>query len=274
MAATLLRGKGQETPNPEDFRPSATRTTGVGALLIPSHSRVITFPCALGVNCSFRRVDCLATSQSPPPSSLSYCVATRAWSAVLGRTRLLLDDHPAQPYGTFRDPAAAVMLSIIFGNSLALGVQRRWDRVGKSYFSLALLFKVFGQILFYVAGGDTEVLDLAFLLLAHALIAVAASGGLRSAGVTLHGGASNFEAPLAFIRALAGIFAVTMALVILRPFLDYPDHNQRIKSEYYTFAAARAFIPYLFWTTMKAYYGVVGRSTSKHGARICFNVSA
>jgi len=33
---------------------------------------------------------------------------------------LLVDDHPAQPYATFGDPGAAVMLSIVFGNSLAL----------------------------------------------------------------------------------------------------------------------------------------------------------
>jgi hypothetical protein len=157
------------------------------------------------------------------------------------------------------------MIRIIFGDSLALAVQRRWDRVGRCFFWGALLFKLLGQGFFYVRRPDAEALDIAFLLLAHAFIAIAASGGFRSDEGALRGRAVMLEvdAALGFIRGFAGILAVTVALAILKPFLPYPDHKHGIKSEYYTFAAARALVPYLFWTTMMAYSSILNKSTHK-----------
>jgi hypothetical protein len=198
----------------------------------------------------------------------SQLVALRRDPRVVASTAailcLLIDDRPGRPYATFADPGAAVIFSIIFGDSLALAVQRRWDRTGKCYFCVALLFKFIGQGFFYIRRFDAQTLDLAFLLLAHVLIAIAASGGPRPAEPALRGRAGILEshASLAVIRGFAGTLAVAIALAILNPFFAYPGWNEAV-SEYYTLAAARALVPYLFWTMMLTYSSIVYRSTQR-----------
>jgi hypothetical protein len=178
---------------------------------------------------------------------------------------LLVDDLPGQPYGTFRDPVAAVMLSIIFGDSLALAVHRRWDRIGQRFFGVALLFKLFGQSFFYIKWSDAEVLDGAFLLLAHVVIGIAAFGGLRPRDTTLRDRAGILEvnAALAVLRCFAGFLAVAVALALLIPLYACAERYHSTKIEFYTLAGARALIPYLFWTTMVAFSWSLNKSRYK-----------
>jgi len=133
-----------------------------------------------------------------------------------------------------------------------------------SAFCGAAAFKLIGQGLFYIQRFYAQVFCIAFLLTTHALIAVAAPDP-RPGKAVHRNRADDWEADagLAFIRGFAGILAVATAINILIRFLDYQDHYHGIKSEYYTFAAARALIPYLFWTTIKGYSWILNKSTGK-----------
>ena len=149
---------------------------------------------------------------------------------------VLIDDVPSQRYATFRDPGAAVMLSVIFGDCLALAVRRRWDRTGVCFLVIASVFKFFLQGLFYVQ--NAAIIDSAFLLFAHFLIAAAMSRGARPVGAAIQG--------------FAGVFAVAIGLMILRQAEIYAERNQSFEILFFTYAAARVLIPLLFWTTLLA----------------------
>ena len=165
----------------------------------------------------------------PRDPRLIACSAAILW--------LLHDDHPAQPYGTFRDPGAALMLSLIFGDALAAAVQRQWDRTGKWLFWTVTVFKVLGcQSVFYIQ--DAGLLDCTFLLVTHFVIGALA---FRR---------SSFE--LALLRGVMGAAAVFAGLVVFHQLEQAADEHHSIKGLYYTYALMRALIPYLFWTAMLA----------------------
>jgi hypothetical protein len=147
---------------------------------------------------------------------------------------LLVDDHPAQPYSTFWDPGAALMLSLIFGDALAAAFQRQWDRTGTWLFCLAAVFKLIGQSLFYVH--DAGLLDCTFLLLAHFVIGAVAFRG------------SSFE--MGILQGVAGIAAVFVGLFVFQQLELDAQYHQSSKALYFTYALTRALVPYLFWTTL------------------------
>jgi hypothetical protein len=169
---------------------------------------------------------------------LVACTAAILW--------LAFDDNPAQPYATFWDPGAAVMLSIIFGDSLALAVQRRWDRVGVIYFSAGAFMKLCCQSLFYVQ--NAAFYDTAFLLVTHFLIA----SGFR-----------KFHPVATALRGNAGLVAVAVALVVLSPFEAHGHQSHSKEYAFYTYAAARAFVPYLFWTALLIFDHIYNAATAR-----------
>ena len=172
---------------------------------------------------------------------------------------LAIDDRPDGTAANFDVAWSATMFSIIFGDALTIAVQRRWDRTGKCIFAAALLLKLMS--LLSAKWFHIEAFNIGFLLLAHALMFIAASGGLHAEEAALQSRARILRMPAAFIliRGVLGMLAVVFALAILSPFPDYPESDRAV-SEYCTLAATRAIVPYLFWTTLLAYPWILKRS--------------
>lgn len=100
-----------------------------------------------------------------------YLLDPRLVVSVVACMFLFVDDVPRPFYSTFHDPGAAVMLAIIFAQTIALAVVRLFDCKSVMLCLLALIAKSSLQGLFYVR--NALVLDLATLIVAHIIIGFA-----------------------------------------------------------------------------------------------------
>jgi hypothetical protein len=142
------------------------------------------------------------------------------------------DDLPGQPYGTFRDPGGALLLSIIFAQTTAVVFIRQADRTSILIWLLALIAKHDFQRLFYVQ--NALLFDLITLVVAHLCLAALVRRALR---VTVN---------RAIVAALLGCIiapVVSCAVYSLGGVFDY--HRG-----FWGFASARITFPYFFWTSL------------------------
>ncbi len=145
---------------------------------------------------------------------------------------LYCDDLPGQPYGTFRDPGGAVLLSIIFAQMTSAVFVRRADRTSILLWILALIAKAGFQPLFYIR--DALPVDLLTLVVVHLCIGALVRRPLR------------LTVDRALVAALVGCaFALGVSWTVYRlgGVFDFHDY-------FWSFASARVTFPYFFWTSL------------------------
>lgn len=171
-------------------------------------------------------------SNSSPITLLKQVLTDpRVVAAAVACLWLYFDDLPGEPYGTFHDPGAAALLSIVFAQATALLVLRRVDPSSVGLWLLAVFAKFGLQMLFYVRGA--MVLDLLALLAVNLGIAALARK-------KLHPPLSS-AVLCTFIGWLVALFAVILVHRLGRGF-DYPA------ASFWSIAFARVAFPYFFWT--------------------------
>ena len=155
----------------------------------------------------------------------------RVIAAGIAVACMLIDDLPGGQYGTFHDPGAAAMLSIVFADAFTLWGRRGSKPLACVMFCVALFLKFFIQPLFWVE--NAAFVDIGTLLLAHGLLGFFA---LRS---------MNLWADFACL--VASVAAVTIVLFIL--YLTSFVSSSWI-AFYWQLGAARVLVPGVFWTVV------------------------
>lgn len=143
-----------------------------------------------------------------------------------------VDDLPEPQYNTFHDPGASAMLSIIFGNALALVIRKRRIGLAVIIFFPALLLKFILQPAFWVH--DAWFWDIGTLITAHAILGFLA---LR-----------DIPFQIRCRSAVLGSVGVVVSLVVIS-FINVSTSYWL--NLYFQLGAARLLIPLAFW------YGVV-----------------
>lgn len=144
---------------------------------------------------------------------------------------IYIDDLPGQPYGTFRDPGGAALLSIIFAQFTVLAFIRNWNGITPLTWALSLLAKLGLQPLFYVQ--NALPIDLMFLIGAHCVIGCLVRHHLQIA---------TFDAMLiaTLVSCMCALLVSWAVHLCAGPF-DYSAY-------FWSFASARVTFPYFFWT--------------------------
>jgi hypothetical protein len=155
----------------------------------------------------------------------------RVIAAGIAVACMLVDNLPDSQYGTFRDPGAAAMLSIIFADAFTLWGRRGWKPLMHVTFWITLVLKFIIQPLFWVE--NAWFWDTGALLLAHGLLGFLAVRGM------------NLWADL--VCFVATVTAVTIVLFIL--YLTSFLGSSWIV-DYWLLGAARVLIPGAFWTVV------------------------
>jgi hypothetical protein len=155
----------------------------------------------------------------------------RVIAAGIAAACMLLDDLPDSQYGTFRDPGAAAMLSIILADGFTLWGRRGWKPLIYLTFGIALVFKFFIQPFFWVR--NAGFLDSATLLIAHGVFSFLAVRRM------------NLWAD--FICVMATVTTLTLTLLLLYLISLF---STSWLFDYWELAAARIVIPCVFWTVV------------------------
>jgi len=155
----------------------------------------------------------------------------RVIAAGIAVACMLVDDLPDPEYGTFRDPGAAAMLSIVLADATTL-----WSRQGSKLlvfvtFWIALALKFLIQPIFCVR--NAWVLDIGTLLLAHGVLGLLAVrvGNLRANVIC-------------FVSTVSSVVIVLFILYLTSFF------GSSWVAFYWQLAAARVLIPAAFWSVL------------------------
>lgn len=157
----------------------------------------------------------------------------RIIASLIAISCMLLDDLPGPQYGTFRDPGAAAMLSIILANTVTLIGRPRWGWVTWGALGIGLVLKFFLQAFFWVQ--NAWLWDTATLVLAHSALGFLA-----------------LKAPVArrFVACGAASGAVIGSLFVLI-FMGSPWSSWSSWLAFWLqLAAARILTPFAFWTAV------------------------
>lgn len=161
-----------------------------------------------------------------------YLLDPRLVASVIACLFLFVDDVPRPFYATFHDPGAAVLLTIIFAQTMALAVLRLFDRKSVMLCLLALIAKSSFQGLFYVR--NALILDLATLMAAHFVIGFAVRRIFR------------LKYSIMLLAVLVGCALALATCCMVSAFGGVFGYD----GAFWELASARITFPYFFWSSL------------------------